>query len=620
MLVPYIVRYQLTHPSKDPLTTSPTALQATYLTDRHAFALWRADHPAPDAPAPDAPAPAGSPTLRIPLPTGYGRRKSLRAADVVCRIVAPAELPAGDSPSLRAWRSLIDDPTAAVALPAAAHAVLNEAGDAVVSSAHSLDVFARTARAAAELHAELRDYQLRGVTWLDEVCAEGGGVLADEMGLGKTLQTIAHLVHADRGPALVVCPTGLVTNWLREIGRWAPNLPAVDYRGGTLPELPDGTSVVVTGYPTLRGHTAALTEKSWATVVFDEAQALKNSRTQVSRAARALAADARIALTGTPVENNLDELWALLNLVAPAAFGNRALFRRRYAAPVQSGSAEARSRMRDAISGHVLRRTKADVAAGLGPKIAVDVECDLTEEQARLYDAVLDAADAEGFGTGMARRGAILTALTRLKQICNHPALAGARRGAGTLSGRSGKLDVCTDMVETNLAAGSPTVVFTQYRQTGDLLAAHFAATIGEPVPFLHGGLSRAERDRIVDDYQGGRGSGVLIASLKAAGTGLTLTRAADVIHFDRWWNPAVESQATDRVHRIGQDRVVTVTTLTSAGTLEEHIAAMHARKSALDLDADAGALAVLTELSDERLLAVLRRSRSESASGMETA
>lgn len=459
-------------------------------------------------------------------------------------------------------------------------------------------------------------------------------ILADEMGLGKTLQTVAHLVDAGTGPVLIVCPTGLVSNWLREISRWAPDaLRATDYRGGGLdparpansPARPVNNSVrpahesepplvVVTGYPTLRRHGATLAEIPWATVVFDEAQALKNPRTQVARAARALDARSRIALTGTPVENHLDELWALLNLVAPADFGNRALFRRRYTLPIQSGSAEAKARMLDAVSSHVLRRTKAGVAADLGPKLHNDVECDLTDEQERLYDAILDRAESEGFGTGMARRGAILTALTHLKQVCNHPALVSPAPFAGRLEGRSGKLDVCTDIVLTNVENRCPTVVFTQYRQTGELLARHLGTALNAEAPFLHGGLSRAERDRIVDEYQSGAGCGILVASLKAAGTGLTLTRAADVVHFDRWWNPAVEAQATDRVHRIGQERIVTVTTLTTAGTLEEHIAAMHHRKTALDLDSDTGALALLTELSDERLIEVLRRRREESS------
>ncbi|GAA3964508.1 DEAD/DEAH box helicase [Gordonia caeni] len=592
--------------------SQPPGTQVTYLPDRHAFAVWN----------PDRPATAGEPSVRVPHLVGYGRDAHLEPGRFACRVVAADRLPDGPTPSIRAWRALRDasgsDGSDVEDFPATAHALCNNIGDAVVSAQYARQTFTATRAAGERLRglvtADLRDYQLRGVTWLDEVTADGGGILADEMGLGKTLQTIAHLAHSGHGPALVVCPTGLLSNWLRELHRWAPAaLTGIDYRGGSMPEVGD-TTVVVTGYPTLRRHGAALAAQPWATVVFDEAQALKNSRTQVARAARTLDARARIALTGTPVENDLDELWALLNLVAPTSFGNRALFRRRYTLPIAGGSAAAKLRMRDAVSGHLLRRTKAEVAASLGPKIGVDVECDLTDEQARLYDAVLDAAETGGFGTGIARRGAILAALTRLKQVCNHPDLAGAAVGRAPFEGRSGKLDVCTDIVAANLANGSPTVVFTQYRQTGELLAAHFAEVLGAPIPFLHGGLSRSERDRIVDDYQSGRGHGVLVASLKAAGTGLNLTRAADVVHFDRWWNPAVEAQATDRVHRIGQDRIVTVTTLTTAGTLEEHIAAMHHRKSALDLDSDAGALAVLTGLSDERLIEVLRRRREESA------
>ncbi len=593
----------------------------------------------------------------VPQPVGYGREKKLEPTAVAGTVVPVDRLPESDSPTVGAWRALLDDPDADIRLPPAAHALCNNAGDAVVAEAYARRAFTETRRVAERLagrvHAELRDYQLRGVSWLAEATTgpstelktgpstelKTGVVLADEMGLGKTLQTVAHLVDAGTGPVLVVCPTGLVSNWLREIGRWAPDaLRATDYRGGSLDSArpansparpanrPAGSAhetepplVVVTGYPTLRRHGATLAEIPWATVVFDEAQVLKNPRTQVTRAARSLQAGARIALTGTPVENHLDELWALLNLVAPADFGNRALFRRRYTLPIQSGSADAKARMQDAISSHVLRRTKSEVAADLGPKLHNDLECDLTDEQGRLYDTILDRAEAEGFGTGMARRGAILTALTHLKQVCNHPALLDSAPCRGPLEGRSGKLDVCTDVVLTNRENDCPTVIFTQYRQTGELLARHFRATLGRTdsaaeVPFLHGGLSRSERDRIVDEYQSGAGSGVLVASLKAAGTGLTLTRAADVVHFDRWWNPAVETQATDRVHRIGQERVVTVTTLTTAGTLEEHIAAMHRRKAALDLDSDAGALALLTELSDERLIEVLRRHREEPA------
>lgn len=461
----------------------------------------------------------------------------------------------------------------------------------------------------------MRGYQLRGIGFLlDAVDSRGGAVLADEMGLGKTLQAIGYLVHrapTASTPALVVCPTSLVTNWLREIRHFAPHLTASAYRGGDL-ELPDACDVVVTGYPTLRGHHSTLTGHHWSTAIFDEAQFLKNHRTHVSKAARAVPTDARIALTGTPVENHLDELWSLLNLVARAEFGNRALFRRRYTLPIAAGSPDAMLRLRTAIAPLVLGRNKSQVASSLPAKLHVDVACDLTDEQADDYDRMLDAAIDEGFGVGTQRHGRILATLTRLKQVCNHPVLAAAEPDwrAGDLAGRSGKLDACTDIVRLNLESDCPTILFTQYRKTGELLRAHLNEQFGVRAPFLHGGLGRRARDTIVDEYQAGGGSGVLIASLKAAGTGLTLTRAADVIHFDRWWNPAVEAQASDRVHRIGQTRTVTVTTMTTVGTIEEHIAAMHQRKSALTLVSDASALAELTALSDDGLIDMLRRTR----------
>ncbi|MFT4088547.1 MAG: SNF2-related protein, partial [Gordonia sp. (in: high G+C Gram-positive bacteria)] len=257
-------------------------------------------------------APPDAPGVDVPQIEGFGRSRTLVRSRLACRIVDVDELPESGSSSIDAWRALADDPASTAPLPAAAHAVCNRVGDAVVSAEYARATFLRTRAAQHQLRdlvtADLRDYQLRGVTWLEEAAADGGGVLADEMGLGKTLQAIAHLAHSGRVPALVVCPTGLVTNWLREIARWAPGrLRAVDYRGGPLPGIGPGT-VVVAGYPTLRRHFPDLSEFDWATIVFDEAQALKNSRTQVSRAARTLRASSRLALTGTPVENDLDEL------------------------------------------------------------------------------------------------------------------------------------------------------------------------------------------------------------------------------------------------------------------------------------------------------------------------
>ncbi|MFE0751279.1 DEAD/DEAH box helicase [Gordonia sp. NPDC058843] len=459
------------------------------------------------------------------------------------------------------------------------------------------------------LRATLRPYQIRGVAWLARTTeVTGGAVLADEMGLGKTVQAIGLLtLRAHEGPQLVVCPTSLVTNWAHEVTRFAP---ALDVHTGALREASDGPgSITVTSYARLRLSIDAVRRHPWATVVFDEAQALKNPRTQVSRAARAVDARARVALTGTPVENSLDDLWAILRVTAPTLFPHRAVFRRRFTKAVDDGDSGALQRLRVAVSPVMLARTKSRVASALPPKMPNPVLVDLTDEQAQLYDAHLAHVADGGFGDGFERHGRILATLTRLKQICNHPGLVtGDTR---VLAGRSGKLDVCTEILGDNLRTDSPTLVFTQYRDTGELLVRHFAEQFAVDAPFFHGGLPASRRDELVADFQAGRGPGVMVMSLKAGGVGLTLTRACDVIHFDRWWNPAVEAQASDRVHRIGQQRPVTITTLTSATSLEEHIDDLHRRKSALSAHADdTSALAELTGLSDERLIDVLRRNR----------
>jgi SNF2 family DNA or RNA helicase len=505
-------------------------------------------------------------------------------------------------------------------LPPAAHAVPNAAGTAIVSAERAICALTETVAVSTELsttlHARLRPYQARGVAWLRETTAvHGGAVLADEMGLGKTVQAIGYLLGRAADPQLVVCPTSLVGNWAHEIERFAPGLRPLRWRGGALPEPVPGL-VVITGYPTLRGHAPALTERTWATVIFDEAQVLKNPRTQVSRAARTLSARARVALTGTPVENHLDELWALLNLIAPQAFTHRSQFRRRFVRPIHEGSAAAAVRLRDTLEPIVLTRTKSQVAAALPPKIHCDLICDPTAEQGRLYDEVLDRAEAQGFGTGAQRHSRVLAALTALKQVCNHPGLISG--DLDELSGRSGKFDVWADILANNVEQGDPTLVFTQYRRTGELLARYCAERLDVAAPFFHGGLNQDERAEIVDRFQSPDGPPVLILSLRAAGTGLTLTRAADVIHYDRWWNPAVEAQASDRAHRIGQTRAVTVTTLTTDTTVEEHIAGMHGRKSALagltggsaNTGTETGTVAALARLDDDRLLDILRRKR----------
>ncbi|MFD3593943.1 DEAD/DEAH box helicase [Nocardia sp. NPDC058640] len=610
------------------------------------FALWswngREAGPAPTG--------IGDPeVLALALPVG--ERGAIEPAEVATTVVTAAELAESNfdelAPSALAWRALLaaapsstqpagdvrskrrtgasqparsraaaspDAPITPVTeadLPAAAHAVPDAVGTAIVSAQRAMRVLRETqaldGTLAGVLDVTLRPYQVRGVGWLREtVEAYGGAVLADEMGLGKTVQTIGFLQGRADGPQLVVCPTSLVGNWVHEIERFAPGLKAVSWRGG---EVSAGAgTVVVTGYPTLRLHGAALISRQWATVVFDEAQALKNPRTQVSRAARALTAQAKVALTGTPVENHLDELFALLNLTVPRLFAHRTQFRRRFVRPIEEGSASAAARLRDAIEPVVLARKKIQVAASLPAKIHSDLLCDLTPEQERVYDAVLAQALDEGFGSGLQRQGRVLAALTHLKQVCNHPGLISG--DLDEIAGRSGKLDLCTDIVGTNLETGDPTLIFTQYRKTGDLLVRHLAEQFDVQAPFFHGGLDADQRADIVTRFQSPDGPPVLILSLRAAGTGLTLTRAADVIHFDRWWNPAVEAQASDRAHRIGQTRTVTVTTLTSATTVEEHIAAMHTRKSALTDLSDAAGIAELARLDDDALVDILRRKR----------
>ncbi|MBF6451604.1 DEAD/DEAH box helicase [Nocardia elegans] len=586
---------------------------ATYLPDRHAFALWNWG-----AAATEAPPPGVRDTLRLALPDPDGT--TMGVSEVTCAVIDADQLDAVDvaraGSSLSAWQRVAREAGGPELLPAAAHAVPNAAATAIVSADRAVRAYRETediARALREpLRARLRPYQARGISWLHRTTADyGGAVLADEMGLGKTVQAIGFLLgRAESGPQLVVCPTSLVGNWIHEITRFAPGLRPLPWRGGELGE-PGPDAVLVTGYPTLRGHGPALADIEWATAIFDEAQVLKNPRTQVSRAARAVSARARIALTGTPVENHLDELWALLNLVTPAAFTHKAQFRRRFVRPIEEGSAAAVRRLHDTIEPIVLARRKVQVAATLPPKIHTDLVCDLTAEQQRLYDELLNRAEADGFGVGAERNARVLAALTALKQVCNHPGLVTG--DLDELTGRSGKFDVCFDILANNLELDCPTVVFTQYRRTGELLARHCAERFGVEAPMFHGGLSQSERDAIVTAFQSADGPPILILSLRAAGTGLTLTRAADVVHFDRWWNPAVEAQASDRAHRIGQTRPVTITTLTSATTVEEHIAGMHDRKSALaGLGAGDGrsAVARLARLDDDHLLAVLRRKR----------
>ncbi|MDI5969793.1 DEAD/DEAH box helicase [Streptomyces sp. SL13] len=473
------------------------------------------------------------------------------------------------------------------------------------------------------LAATLRAYQLRGLDWLHRMTSLGlGACLADDMGLGKTVTLIAlHLRRQGRaasaGPTLVVCPASLLGNWEREIRRFAPTAPVLRFHGPgrDLTGLDDGAGgFVLTTYGTMRRDAARLAEQSWGLLVADEAQHVKNPHAHTARALRTIPSRGRVALTGTPVENNLSELWALLDWTTPGLLGTLSSFRDRYAKAVEGDRDEPTARRLAALVGpFLLRRRKSDpgIAPELPPKTETEQPVSLTREQVSLYESLVRELMAEIEETeGMARRGLVMKLLTGLKQVCNHPAQFLKEPGGTKLSGRSGKLELLDELVDTVLAEDGSVLVFTQYVAMGRLIERHLADRGVESL-FLHGGTAVKRRQEMVDAFQSGA-QRVFLLSLKAAGTGLNLTRAGHVVHYDRWWNPAVEDQATDRAYRIGQTQPVQVHKLTAEGTVEERVADMLRQKREL-ADAVLGAgEAAFSELSDGELadLVALRGAR----------
>ncbi|MFE9644878.1 DEAD/DEAH box helicase [Streptomyces sp. NPDC006365] len=462
----------------------------------------------------------------------------------------------------------------------------------------------------AALAATLRDYQLRGLNWLARMTSLGlGGCLADDMGLGKTITLIALHLHRQSdesaaGPTLVVCPTSLMGNWQREIEKFAPGTPVRRFHGPrrSLEDLGDGEFVLTT-YGTMRLDAEQLAGASWGMVVADEAQHVKNPYSDTARRLRTIGARARVALTGTPVENNLSELWAILDWTTPGLLGRLGTFRTRYAQAVEGGQDPgAADRLAQLVRPFLLRRRKSDpgIAPELPPKTETDRAVSLTKEQAGLYEAVVRETLAEiSDADSMARRGLIVKLLTGLKQVCNHPAQF-LKEDSPKIAGRSGKLELLDELLDTILSEGAAVLVFTQYVRMARLIERHLAAR-GVSSQFLHGGTPVAEREAMVHRFQEGEVP-VFLLSLKAAGTGLNLTRAEHVVHYDRWWNPAVEAQATDRAYRIGQTQPVQVHRLIAEGTIEDRIADMLARKQELADSVLGSGESALTELTDTEL------------------
>ncbi|WP_255583928.1 DEAD/DEAH box helicase [Dietzia sp. ANT_WB102] len=471
--------------------------------------------------------------------------------------------------------------------------------------------------------ATLRPYQVEGVRWLAALSsADVGAVLADDMGLGKTMQVLAltasEYSRGRTGPTLVVAPLTLVATWARESATFAPELRVHVHhgpereRGADAVALLGAADLVLTSYGTATRDAELLAQVAWRRLVADEAQTVKNPTTSVARAVSAIPADHRIALTGTPVENRLDELRAVLDFANPGMMGSASTFRARFAVPIESHRDEAAaSRLRALAAPFVLRRLKSDprVVADLPEKQHIRVDAPLTREQATLYRAVVeDMMEQVKESEGAARKGAILSGLTALKQVCNHPAHY-LGDGSALLRGgrhRSGKLAALDEVLTEIIDAGEKVLLFTQYRAFGDLILPLLERRAATAVPFLHGGVTAAGRAQMVEEFQAPHGPPVMLASLRAGGTGLTLTQANHVVHLDRWWNPAVENQATDRVHRIGQTRVVQVRTLVAPGTVEDRIDELLEAKrdlAELTLGPMAGAL---TELADADLAALV--------------
>lgn len=495
----------------------------------------------------------------------------------------------------------------------------------------------------------LRPYQERGLSWLRFLLDHGfGGCLADDMGLGKTVQVLALIWDLVRSagdqevlgeghggvveggakgaggphpggkkePHLVVCPTSVVINWAKEGRRFTPGLRVYVHQGperardvDRFRERVAGSDLVLTSYPLLRRDSELFAALSWDLVVADEAQNLKNPAAQQTRALKALEARRRLALTGTPVENRLRDLWSVFDFVLPGLLGGPTRFARCFLAPLGRSDAGALDRLRRRIAPFLLRRSKRDpgIAEELPEKQEQDVYCELGREQVALYRAMVEAT----FGglrdkQGMERKAHILGALTRLKQICNHPEQFAAETPE-RLWGRSGKLDRLGELMAELLDEEQATLIFTQFTDMGLLLQRALAERFALTVPFYHGGLDAQQREAIVTEFQSPEGPPVLIVSLRAGGSGLNLTRASAVIHYDRWWNPAVEDQATDRAHRIGQKARVNVFKLVTRGTLEERVVEMieHKRNLAAEVLAQSGE-SWLTELDDAALRAFL--------------
>ena len=477
------------------------------------------------------------------------------------------------------------------------------------------------------LRGKLREYQKRGLSWLHYLERLGmGPCLADDMGLGKTVQVIALLVRERKetdnvGPTLLIVPTSVLGNWEKELERFAPGITCLLHHGPARAKKPkafreacSGRDVVITSFALARMDAKALNAVGWHRIVVDEAQNIKNPKSAQTRAICKLKTDRRMALTGTPVENRLMDLWSIMHFLNPGYLGTSARFKKNFEIPVQRNDDQARlAVLKRMVEPFILRRMKTDksIISDLPDKIETKVYCNLTKEQASLYEAVIREVEAGLSGAeGIQRKGMILSTLMRLKQICNHPSQF-LQDGSKFSISRSHKLDRVASMAEEVISEGESLLLFTQFAEAGKALERLFRREYHFNTYFLYGAVSRTRREKMITEFQAPEtGPSVFVLSLKAGGTGITLTKASHVFHFDRWWNPAVENQATDRAFRIGQTKKVFVHKMVTIGTLEERIDQMLEEKQRLAESITGSDESWLTELDDTAFRELITLSR----------
>ncbi|MBQ6098892.1 MAG: DEAD/DEAH box helicase [Methanobrevibacter sp.] len=475
---------------------------------------------------------------------------------------------------------------------------------------------AKIYKAPKSLTGELRPYQKIGYSWLvQNIKYNFGSILADDMGLGKTIQILSAILYFkeknkfDSEPSLIIVPPTLISNWENEIKKFTPELTYYIYHGSNRTFPLEEYDIILTSYGVIRLDLDIFSDINWKICVIDEAQNIKNPNTEQTKAIKSIRASTKVALTGTPIENRLMDYWSIFDFINPGYLSTKDVFKRRYVMPIEKlEDEEVLKNLKTIAKPFVMRRLKTDedIKKELPDKLINDVYCTLSKKQIKLYNAILEEIffDIEN-SKGIQRKGIILKILTALKQTCNHPAQFLDIKKP-TIK-ESGKMELLVNILENILDMDEKVIIFTQYVEMGKLIQQLISKKFKTDVLFLHGSQTLKEKTEIINTFQEDPNYKIFVATLKTGGTGLNLTAASNVIHYDLWWNPAVENQATDRVHRIGQEKDVMVYRFITKGTLEEAIDAISKRKTDLSKKAISNDETFITEMSDEELKEVLK-------------